>query len=603
MSILKNRSGVTLSRPQVTLTGRPEVTFSRPQVTLTGRLTTQFIVFDTTFNNEKPLHSFNNFNEVLDFIHMIKDNNATTYSLITGKNAEKEYVNSNLINITVLMLVLTKSGICKESKKLLFDPSTDSFKDIDTNLFENIKTIQKTNVINDIQMYTDHIETIKPAKSYVPITTKTHVPITTKTHVPTTTKTQLHLAPDRNIDQRLPAVESNKNDKKKNPELSVEITKLFDTLAKVGDSEAESKDMNNLNKIFDNLEEEALLDEEIRKTKDVLDAKLNKKKSKKTKKINNDIVYDSDDSDNSDDSDDQDNSNNQDISNKLNDSSRGNPSGLDNLDSLDNLDNDPMHLDYSNKLNELIGAKNTLKQSIEKKELVITKANEKLNEELFLQRCRDQDERCAKQKYNEKLSILESDKNTYLRMQSKIKKGTLKESNISPFFSYKYQIIKFMEENKLICLKKGADIEKELYVFDQLNKVVDICEKNTNEIHEENNDEDCKNDKDNKDSKIVKNDKIDKDPLDEIDDEYLPLCQIFMDKILENDDLIVTEKTVHSLLNNDPDLKKKLFIDPANQSVFFNDSSAESHRNDKDDQMSNSTKQMNNNTKQTNKRY
>lgn len=544
-----------------------------------NRLITQFIVFDTTFDNERALHSFNNLNEALEFIHMIKDNNARTYSLITGKNAETEFIDSNLINITVLMLVLTKSGICKESKKLLFDPSTNSFKNIDTNLFENInaKTNKKTKTISNIQnrIQTEFVSSNESIKPHIPITTKTHIPITLQA-------AQSRITSDKNIDfnqSQNNKSNDNFNDKKKEPDLFVELTKLYNTLMNVGEGETKSKGITDLNKIYDSIEEEALLDEEIRKTKDTLDAKLNKK----SQKNNNDVVYDSDNTDYSD-TDDTNDKHDLDIL----DNTSASVSTTDESNDLSKYGSSqpPVVLEQQasdpNELKELIDARNSLKQSIYKKELVITKANEKLNDELFLQRCKEQDERRAKQKHNEKISILESDKNTYLRMQSKIKKGTLKESNISPFFSYKYQIIKFMESNNLICLKKGGDIEKELHVFDQLNKIVDIFEKNSNDQNEENQ---------------GNNDEENKDPLDEIDDEYLPLCQIFMDNILENNDLIVTEKTIHTLLNNDPELKKKLFIDPANQSVFAKDSCAESYRNDEDDQMRKGIK----NVKQTNK--
>ena len=62
--------------------------------------------------------------------------------------------------------------------------------------------------------------------------------------------------------------------------------------------------------------------------------------------------------------------------------------------------------------------------------IIVNKANEILNEELFEQRCKDQDERKAKREREEKLSIFCSQKTTYLRIKAKINREVLKEENI-----------------------------------------------------------------------------------------------------------------------------------------------------------------------------
>src|SRR5690606_23604032 len=98
------------------------------------------------------------------------------------------------------------------------------------------------------------------------------------------------------------------------------------------------------------------------------------------------------------------------------------------------------------------------------------------------------------------------DKNTYLTFRSKIKNGVLKEANITPFFNYKYHIIKFMEENNIIQFKKESDLEEELYAYDQLYKVIDSY--NTSNADDDEYDDDM----------------FEIDPMNDIDEKYIELC-------------------------------------------------------------------------------
>jgi hypothetical protein len=200
-----------------------------------------------------------------------------------------------------------------------------------------------------------------------------------------------------------------------------------------------------------------------------------------------------------------------------------------------------------------------IKERINKQEIVVNKANEKLNDDLFIKRCEDQKKRKEEEQNNQKLSVFAADKNTYLVMQSKVNRGILKETNISPFFNHKYHIIKFMENEKLISLKSNNDVKKETHIFSQLQKVIDGCDyENSNESEEHS------------------------DPMDDIEESYLPLCQKFLEIIENSGNRIIGEKKVHSILNNNPEIKKAIFKETADQTVFEKDTSKEEYKAEED---------------------
>ena len=174
---------------------------------------------------------------------------------------------------------------------------------------------------------------------------------------------------------------------------------------------------------------------------------------------------------------------------------------------------------------------------------IIVNISEKLNNELFAKRCAEQTKRKEDQKINEKISIFTSDKNTYLIMQSKVKKNILKETNISPLFIHKYYIIKFMENLNLISLTNNKNSNTEIYIYDQLYKVIEGI---------------------NCDDSFINS-------FNDIDDEYLLICEKFVEYIEENEIKIMTDKKVHEILNSDSEKKKQLFLDVADQTVFTRD--------------------------------
>jgi hypothetical protein len=201
------------------------------------------------------------------------------------------------------------------------------------------------------------------------------------------------------------------------------------------------------------------------------------------------------------------------------------------------------------KLSDLIVTRNQMFEKIKHREEIVNKANENLNQDLCDNRYKDQQRRIEEARQKEKVSIFASDKNTYLKMKSKIANHTLKESNITPLFNHKYQIIKFMEENDLILFTSNQSVEKESHIYSQLHKVLDSCEYML-DVH----DSDSSN-----------------DPMDEIEDEYLTLCDDFLEKVTNLNNPIMTEKTMHGILNENPKIKEKLFNEPINQNIFDKD--------------------------------
>lgn len=352
--------------------------------------------------------------------------------------------------------------------------------------------------------------------------------------------------------------------------LENELIKLSQLLTKVGEKDTTKNVVDELENIYENVQEEAMLSAEIKSTKNKLD-KTCKERKKRAKGVYNDItdvvdetVFSDDDKEDADtDTDTQERSHDDsDFDNTSEDSDKTHESddSDENSSTEGKLSSTEAYLQSNpaDALDKLIKARNALQKEVDKQETIVNKANEKLNEDLFVKRCEDQKKRKDEQKYNEQLSIFASDKNTYLVMQSKVNRGILKESNVSPFFNHKYHIIKFMEKESLISLRSNQDVDTEHYVFSQLQKVIDGYD------YEPDIDENNENTKQ-------------KDPMDDIDETYLPLCEKFLE-ILENaEHPIIGEKKVHDILNNNPELKKAIFKDTADQTVFDRDISKEEY--------------------------
>ena len=126
-------------------------------------------------------------------------------------------------------------------------------------------------------------------------------------------------------------------------------------------------------------------------------------------------------------------------------------------------------------------------------------------------------------------------------MLAKINDGTLKERNVTPLFKFKYHIIKFMTNNNVMSLKSNENIKNELAIFKDLTKVVNSEELDDPEI------------------------------LDEIADDNIELCDKFAEYLDSIDDNIVSDKKIHEVLNNNPNIKEHLFGKSVDTTIFSHD--------------------------------
>lgn len=198
-------------------------------------------------------------------------------------------------------------------------------------------------------------------------------------------------------------------------------------------------------------------------------------------------------------------------------------------------------------LQKLIEERNILNSNIIQQEKIINKANELLNEELFVRRCEEQEQKKLSDKQKEKISIFMSDKNTYLHINSKIKNNILKKNNIPHLFRQKYLVINFLELNDLITFtNNNIDTDVEYLLYEQLSKIIESYDA------------------------MDDNDTFD-EILDDIDDELSDICNDFMDYLSDNEDIIISEKRLNNILNNDVSLKENIFGKNPNNDIFTND--------------------------------
>lgn len=207
-------------------------------------------------------------------------------------------------------------------------------------------------------------------------------------------------------------------------------------------------------------------------------------------------------------------------------------------------------------LKKMLEIRRLADQTVKRNEQIVVKANEYLNNDLFEKRCADQNKRSDDRKKEEKKSVFCSDKNTYLMIADKIKRGILKESNVPILFNYKYNIIKFMEDNMLITFKSNEEVDQEVRLFEQLEKVING--------YEECIDMDPDND--------------DPNTLDTIDEEYLDICNKFFEKISSTENKVISDKKVHDMLNNSKIDKAMMFKEPVPTTIFTKDIDKEQYR-------------------------
>lgn len=204
-------------------------------------------------------------------------------------------------------------------------------------------------------------------------------------------------------------------------------------------------------------------------------------------------------------------------------------------------ENIPDHL--KEQFKQLLDARNAITDKVQEQEEIIKKANENLNDEQFKARCRRQDEKKAKKRHEEHLSILSANKIAYLRIRSKIVKGKMKETNVPFMFNDKYCIFRYMELNELINLGSNDDVEIELETYDALYKAVEAREYETNS-HGSDSDSDSESEY---------------NPLDEVDESLVEICFDFLQFLEENFPDIVTEAKIHEELNKEINDDNEIF--------------------------------------------
>jgi len=331
-------------------------------------------------------------------------------------------------------------------------------------------------------------------------------------------------------------------------DLENEMVKLTELISNV--SEKNTSDVaNELENIYEGVQEEAELDCEINAVKKQIDDKLNSANEKYRESLTNTDFSDSDS--NSSTSTDSDENETKTYFNEKRKCITTKSSQNNEKSQIQKNQEEKK----SEQFKELIEARNVLYAELEKQEQIVNKANELLKEDLFKKRCDDQMKRKQDEDRNEKLSIFESDKDTYLKIKAKVIKGILKDTNVTPLFNQKYQIIKFMEINKVISFTSNTNVKEELYVFDQLLKVIESFEYQEDE---------CENDY---------------CPIDDIDKKYLPLCEKFLALIEKSEVPIMSDRKVHDILNSNSEIRKEIFKEQVDQTVFEKDIDKDEYAN------------------------
>ena len=530
---------------------------------------TQYIIFDTHIPVQIT-DSFDLASQILQERLNFKKNNSYRYDclalhLITSvKNTgecilHEKYTYDHMLNILVR----------EESSYDNIHPTPKELIQEKLHKLPSVSIIQpyvQSQIQSQIQakntMY-PHVNTPNLNVNYKPITTKQTDKIELNPMMYNVAQTTSNIQTQNIQTQNIQTQKEKSSD-----DLKSELLKLTQILSKVSENTVENKVIDSLEKVYSDIAEEAELDAEINASKDKLD-KICEEKKVKYKGVYNSVYDVLDETAFSEDSDEKDSDDNDSDNNDSDDNESSN-------DDSDTSDDEQIHTSDENppELNQLIEARNFIKKQIKKEELVVQKANEKLSEDYFVKRCEDQAKRKAQEKYDERLSIFAANKNTFLVMQSKVKQETLREHNIANFFMQKYHIIKFMNSERLISLRSNENIKEEEHIFNQLTKILEAYEI-------ENNSESENSESENSDS----------DPMSEIEEKYLPLCEKFLDIIQQLDYDIISEKVVHKILNENPQLKEALFKETADQTVFITDTSEEVYaEEEKQEQANNENK-------------
>lgn len=205
---------------------------------------------------------------------------------------------------------------------------------------------------------------------------------------------------------------------------------------------------------------------------------------------------------------------------------------------------DDMPAQFKQQFHQLLEARNIAANKIKEQEELVRKANENLNEEQFKERCKVQDEKKAKKKREENLSMLSANKITYLKIRSKIVKEIMKENNIPFMFNDKYCIFRYMELNELLDLGSNVEIESELRIYEALHKAIESRELENDENIQNNSDSDSE-------SEYV--------PLADVDEDLLEICFDFLDFVEQNFPDTMTEAKIHENLNKNMQVDDEIF--------------------------------------------
>lgn len=209
---------------------------------------------------------------------------------------------------------------------------------------------------------------------------------------------------------------------------------------------------------------------------------------------------------------------------------------------------------------QLLAARNHLQDTIEGDEELVNKANNNLNEEQFEERCRIQDEKRHKKKLESQKSVLSANKISYLKMRSKIVRGTLKENNIPLMFNDKYCVLRYMEINELVSLASNDEIDEELRIYNALYKTIEAREYEANSSDSDS----------------------DYSPLDDVEEDFVEICSDFMEYLEEHFPNTISESKIHDEFNKDITDKNKIFHNDYSKDDFVKDNDSGKDANSDD---------------------
>lgn len=488
------------------------------------------------YDDDEPIHMFYDKLEAHDYMTQYGDRKIESVKNILWKASVSDSPNA-FVNIRMSIITHTQNGVCTSCKWYDYLPQANDL------IFKHPKS---NHFAADSLPLRDERKMSLPGESL-----NTAIRMTTRSEPPYENKITLHdcqnlnLNKVNNISEAAKALRmtnlNNNNSKCGASNFNDEMIKLTKALTETSEQNKKTL-IPDLEKVYSGVAEEAMLDDEIKRMKGQFDDALSDAHSDVNS--DNDLI--------SSDHEDGKYMHNDDDSNESNENGQ--------FEITD---------DMPDELKHLMGIRNALSDNIHEQSVIVNKANEKLNEDIFNKRCEEQDRRRKQQKELEGISILKSDKNVYLKLNGKIKEGILREKNIPPLFVHKYHIIRFMETNECIEFTKDADVKNEYHIFSQLQKVVDLYELNSDDSG------DSRESNSNDSVEYVNDDGAKNKLIDDIDPNYMNLCTEFLELLDQSNGAITSDKKIHSILNDNPDIKKAIFKEEVDTTVFEKDTDKE----------------------------